>query len=435
MFTAIKYTVLLLSFVIWAYSHADSPKIKVLKQDKESILLLVTQSYLVGESDSLSDIKKIIIENSKNAAAEYTGTYMESSVIANQDGIQSEYVKVLTATYQEVVSTDFDKSITSEGHLLLKGSITTKLSREAINEGIKRLKTDPTKQEAITKLQAENQVLRNKLSALLEKINQSIELGGSDFDASLLKERDATLSYLNTNQAKTKKLLASGELISLHKKRTAQLTTDIKELEKHFFSTIEDGTTIHIGEPVVKKVEANKYNVKVPLNWSVDINTDLLNPLFANYGMNTQLDDDRYWIYYPKQPHFADLFEALYSQVLSIELSIYGRVKSKRIIDPAYYRRGKRHFPISEPSYERHAVDRYNIIVFANHPSQQAFYSRKYIIKGFTKKSYDKGYKGTELIDFGLFSENELSAIHAIEAKIVRSKINFSSDNLMPQRE
>lgn len=118
----IIYSLLLCSFSTLA-------SVTVNKDTNKDIILDVSEVYVLGDNDTLTDAKAINIEQAKKSASDYAGTYVESELKLLDGKITKQQVRVLTAGFIEIISRSDKKEINKSGSIQLNTKATIKLSK------------------------------------------------------------------------------------------------------------------------------------------------------------------------------------------------------------------------------------------------------------------------------------------------------------------
>ena len=219
-----KLSIFTASWLLLLSTHTFAA-VTTLKDNASIMELEVTEEYVLGDNDTLTSAKGVIIEQVKVAASDYAGNYVESVLVVEDNNVTKEQVKVLSAGFIEVLDSSFKRSINNSGSVVLSATAKVKLSKESIRDGLAKLKGDSVRKKQINELQQKNEQLQRELIELTKKINSS-----STTRADLMKSREDVLSKLNTNRKIAKQVFDRGTLFQL-----AMLDDSEYELAKKSF--------------------------------------------------------------------------------------------------------------------------------------------------------------------------------------------------------
>ena len=301
--------------VVWQAKAAD---IKVVSDTPSILILSVTERYTLGDGDTLSDAKKINIENVKKSSADYSGTYVEKMIVvggSNDDNkITEQQVRVLTSGFVEVVNRDDIRTIGDSGELNLTTTAKVKLSKKAIQDGLAKLKTDPVKAEKIAALERNNKMLVDELYKLTENINK----GGERTD--LVKKRSEIMSALNSNRVATQGIFNQGTLFQMAMMDKDEYASAKADLDDNFFGAIKSKTKVELGEPEFIDNGDGTFAMHMNISWKMP--TGIENVLLKHFNtVNSRknplnLDGGRDFYLVEKRENMSNKKKAVYSPQL-----------------------------------------------------------------------------------------------------------------------
>lgn len=254
---------ILLAFLV-GLSFTAQAAVSLVSENNNDITLNVTERYVLGDNDTLTDAKKVVLEQAKKSATDYAGSYVESSLSVSGNQITQQQIRVLSAGFMEVVSSDYQRSVNKSGSIVLDATAKIKLSKKSIQDGLEKLKTDPERQAKIDKLEENNQRLRRDLLALTKKINNS-ESSRTD----LMKAREAILSDLNNNRSAAKQVFEQGTLFQLAMLDDSAYDLAKKDIDENVFGYMRHEMKIDLGKPEFYKNKNGNYNISVPVKWNL----------------------------------------------------------------------------------------------------------------------------------------------------------------------
>ena len=185
----------------------------------------ITGEYVMGDSDTKIEARRIALDHAKRLAVENIGTYIETKTeVVNWQLTRDE----ITTYTSAIVKT----SIISENVRLLEDkttvitiNINASVDIGALDKKIKEIKDDSKRKEQIKALQAENTKLARELESISALLKQSKE---SDV-SSLRKQREDIFTKIDKNQNTITIAFEKGALLNL-----AQINKDEFENDKKF---------------------------------------------------------------------------------------------------------------------------------------------------------------------------------------------------------
>lgn len=257
----IKNILIIAAWVLVSYQAKAA--VSVASDNNNHITLNVSETYLLGDNDTLTQAKDINLEQVKKEASEYAGTYVESELKVSGSNIAKQEIRVLTAGYLEVLSVQNKRKVNGSGILTLTTQAKIRVSKESVRDGLAKLKSDPERKAKIKKLETDNNRLRNELLALTKKINT----GSSRLD--LVEAREKVLSDLNSNRQATKQVFEKGTLFQLAVLGGNESDLAKKDIEENVFGYFQHETKVTLGTPEFKKNNNGKYDIFVPVEWNL----------------------------------------------------------------------------------------------------------------------------------------------------------------------
>jgi hypothetical protein len=272
----IKKTIILAALVC----SAAQASVNVVSDNDKEIVLSVTEKYVLGDNDSFTEAKRINLEDAKNSASEYAGSYVESSLQVDNKKITKQQVRVLTAGFMEVLNHSESKAIGKAGNIILTTKAKIRLSKKSITDGLNKLKTDPERRAKISALQKKNAELQSELYELTKKIN------GGATRADLVKQREEILANLDQNRSTAKKVFEKGTLFQLAQLDGDEYELAVKDIEGNVFGELKHKLKVQIGEiKFVKNKAGSAYNILIPVKWWGVFKNDIQTVLTKHFNL------------------------------------------------------------------------------------------------------------------------------------------------------
>lgn len=250
---------LIMVALVSCYANAA---VNVVSDNDKQIVLSVSEQYALGDNDSMTEAKQLVLEQAKKSASDYAGSYVESELKVNGQTITKQEIRVLTAGFMEVLEHKEAKSLGENGGLLLTTTAKIRLSKESITDGLNKLKTDPERKQKIAALEKENTRLQGELYELTKKINSGTTR------ADLIKRREEILANLDQNRTTAKKVFEKGTLFQLAQLDADEYELAVKDINDNLFGMLKNKLHVDLGDPkFIRDKSGNGYNVLVPVNW------------------------------------------------------------------------------------------------------------------------------------------------------------------------
>lgn len=245
-----------------ALSFSALGDVSVLSETADLITLSVSDTYILGDNDTITQAKNLVLEQLKNEAADYAGSYVESELKVSGNEIVKQQIRILTAGFMEILHVDNTRRISKAGSIELDAKAKIRVSKESVRDGLQKLKTDPERKATIRRLEQDNERLVNELVNLTNSINE-----GSRID--LLEARKSTLSKLNNNREATKAVFEKGTLLQLADIGSKEQDIALNDVEQNVFGYFKQKTKVSVGQPEFKRNSSNLFDVSVPVEWNL----------------------------------------------------------------------------------------------------------------------------------------------------------------------
>lgn len=248
-------------FIISAQAFAGT---KLIQEDKNNLTLSVTEKLVMGDNDTLTSARALNIENIKKSASDYAGSYVESEQKVTGSRLTKQQIRVLTAGFIEIVDSKDTRKVNQSGSVVLTTTATVRMSKEAINNGLEKLKKDPERRQKMEVLRKDNQRLRKELFDITKQINS----GKARTD--LMAVRNAILQDLDNNRESSRQVFEEGTLFQLATLGNDEYELAKQDIENNVFGFIQHEAKIKTGRPQFIKNSDGTYNIAVSVKWNFD---------------------------------------------------------------------------------------------------------------------------------------------------------------------
>jgi hypothetical protein len=328
---------------------------KTLSSNDKEVVIQVKSDYVMGDGDTRIDAKNIALQQAKNLASEYAGTFVKSELIIENDSIKKEQISTITTALMSVKIIDELYSITKDGRTKLVLTANTTLDKKSFIDKLKALTQDKDKQVQIISLQKENDKLKEKLLALNSQIQTAQAPSQKTFEKKPNKElfdaRDKVLSEIDANENSIKKVFEKGALLSQAMKATSDFEEAKRDIDTNVFEYIKNNIKITLGEQKLVDNGDGTYNILVPVRWEIDNSKPILETLTKYYSNKYEADViESSWInsyilidsqtnrYQNKTAFSGNLYDFYKKQTMNIFVTI-GKYKNSLQIAGLNYQR------------------------------------------------------------------------------------------------
>ncbi|EHH1074825.1 hypothetical protein ACFM0N_004074 [Vibrio parahaemolyticus] len=309
-------------------SSVIASQIKTLGDTPSHLTLEVTEKYVLGDNDTLIDARNLSIEQAKKSASDYAGTYVEQSLVVDDNKITKQQIRVLTAGFLEVLSTTEQRSLDQSGKVTLTTKAVIRLSKQSVQDGLSKLKTDPDRLSTILRLEEQNQYLRDEISRLNGIINPSDSQSPKRID--LIDKRDGLLLKLDQNRTSVRQIFAQGTLFQIAKQNNKEFDRAKQTLHEQIFDYFKYNTEIIVGTPEFLDNGDGTYNMMVSVTWNTPYGPtksffgkhfDVVEPAARN-SFQLSLSKHKNSGNNQKVAYTKSLYDELTSQSISIRISV-----------------------------------------------------------------------------------------------------------------
>lgn len=248
-------------FIISAQAFAGT---KLIQEDQNNLTLSVTEQMVMGDNDTLTSARALNIEQIKKSASDYAGSYVETEQKVTGSRLTKQQIRVLTAGFIEIVDSKDTRTLNQSGSVVLTTTATVRISQEAINNGLEKLKNDPERRQKMEVLRKDNQRLRKELFDITKQINS----GKARTD--LMAARNAILQDLDNNRESSRQVFEEGTLFQLATLGNDEYELAKKDIDNNVFGFIQHEAQVQTGRPQFTKNNDGTYNIAVPVTWSFD---------------------------------------------------------------------------------------------------------------------------------------------------------------------
>jgi hypothetical protein len=238
--------------------------------------------YVMGDSDTKVEARKIALENAKLLAIEQIGTYLESETIVRDGRISKDEIRTYTSGILKTSVVSEDVSLLDNKTTVLKIKIRSNVDSGILEKKIKEIKGDKKREQQINVLQQEN----DRLLKELEQLSLQLKNVDKTEDKKLRSKRDDLFDKIEKNQNSIKMTFEKGTLFYLSMKNIDELEGDKKNIDD-LFQFMSDKRNITIGKPKVRN-NGDKVDLVIDVFYQIDDINTLSKKISLFYKFNTK---------------------------------------------------------------------------------------------------------------------------------------------------
>lgn len=253
----------------------------------ERLVVVIDETYAMGDNDSRLDARRLTLESAKRRAAELAGTYIETDTRVSGNKISKDEIRTLSAAYLETRILAERYTLDASGKQQLVLSVHADLDKTIIHKRIESLLANTEYRGQIEQLHAENERLKDEL----DDLNQRIKTKQITQRYQVLQDRSAVLDKLDTTTASVRKVFEEGTLYLMARKSQTQLDAAKADIDANVFRYLEHNTKVTVGPPEIKPNPDGTADILVRITWDVD-DKPLLSTLNRYFAVESTYDDD-----------------------------------------------------------------------------------------------------------------------------------------------
>lgn len=256
-----------------------------------------TGEYVMGDSDTKVEARKIALENGKLLAIEQIGTYLESETIVRDGKISKDEIRTYTSGILKTSVISEEVSLLENKTTVFKIRIKSNVDIGTLEQKIKEIKGDKQREQRLDVLQNEN----IRLLQELEQLSLQLRNVNPTEYKNLRSKRDDLFEKIEKNQNSIRITFEKGTFIQLSKKTDNDLIEG-KKLIDDWFDLLKNKVKLKTSSPKIK-LNDDKVDIVVDVNYEITDMGTIVDILNKNFGTNveykTYSPDYSIWIGYP----------------------------------------------------------------------------------------------------------------------------------------
>ena len=241
--------------------------------------------YVMGDSDTKLEARRIALEQAKRSAVEQIGTYLESETIVLNDVLTKDEIRIYTAAVLKTTVLSEDLAILENKSTVFRIKIKANVDVGVLDKKIKEIKEDSQRKAQLALLQTEN----TKLLKELDTLSSQLKTGNGAGTKKLREERENLFAKLDNNENAIQITFEKGTLLSLAMKNEDTLAQEKKDVDD-FFQMIADNVKFKLGEPQIKLV-GDKAELVVDVSYEIYDIPNIIYILKNKYGADINVRD------------------------------------------------------------------------------------------------------------------------------------------------
>lgn len=239
--------------------------------------------YVMGDSDTKIEARKIALENAKRLALEEIGTYLESETVVKNGSLTKDEIKVYTAGIIQTTVLSENMSLLEDKTSVFRIRIKANVDKALLEKKIKEIRADTKRKEQIDSLQAEN----IKLLREVESLSVQLKSDKTSEYRGLRQRRESLLEKLEKNQNSIRVAFEKGTLLNLALKNKDKLN-ELKSYIDDAFQFMADNTVYTVGEPQID-YKGDRADLSIEVTWHIDKLDEVLRR-FSLFYENPEVD-------------------------------------------------------------------------------------------------------------------------------------------------
>jgi len=271
--------------------------------------------YVMGDSDSKIEARKIALEHAKRLAIEQIGTYLESETVVKSGQLTKDDIKVYTAGIIQTTVLSENMTLLENKTTVFKIRIRANVDTALLEKKIKEIKSDTQRKKQIDFLQAEN----IKLLREVESLSVQLKSNKASEYRELRQRRENLLEKLEKNQNTIRVAFEKGTLLNLALESKNKLEENKKNIDD-VMQFVASNTKVTLGKPRLRN-DGEVADLFIDVKWRVENVGKVLNKI-SKFFKNPKVNSLGYiYIYYLKD----------YKGLHASELSNYLKNKHLRL--------------------------------------------------------------------------------------------------------
>lgn len=234
--------------------------------------------YVMGDSDTKVEARKIALEHAKRLALEKIGTYLESETVVKSGQLTKDEIKVYTSGIIQTTVLSENMSLLEGKTTVFQISIRANVDTALLEKKIKEIVADTKRKNQIDSLQAEN----IKLLREVESLSVQLKSDKASEYSGLRQKRESLLEKLEKNHNSIRVAFEKGTLLNLALKSKDELE-ELKNYIDEAFQFMADNTIFTVGEPQVR-YKGERADLVIDVTWRIDKLNDVINRLTLFYS-------------------------------------------------------------------------------------------------------------------------------------------------------
>lgn len=234
--------------------------------------------YVMGDSDTKVEARKIALEHAKRLALEKIGTYLESETVVKSGQLTKDEIKVYTSGIIQTTVLSENMSLLEGKTTVFQISIRANVDTALLEKKIKEIVADTKRKNQIDSLQAEN----IKLLREVESLSVQLKSDKASEYSGLRQKRESLLEKLEKNHNSIRVAFEKGTLLNLALKSKDELE-ELKNYIDEAFQFMADNTIFTVGEPQVR-YKGERADLVIDVTWRIDKLNDVIKRLTLFYS-------------------------------------------------------------------------------------------------------------------------------------------------------
>lgn len=252
--------------------------------------------YVMGDSDTKLEARRIALEQAKRSAVEQIGTYLESETIIVNNALTKDEIRTYTAAVLKSTVLSEALALLEDKSTVFRIKIKANVDAGVLDEKIKEIKEDSKRKAQLTLLQVENTMLLKELEALSSRLKAT----NTEGTKRLREERENLFARLDKNENTIQFIFEKGTLLRLALKNQDTLAQEKKDVDD-FFQLLADNVKFKLGKPKIRLID-DKAELIVDVSYKLENINNIIEILNNKFGLDSFSDKkarEMMWNYAP----------------------------------------------------------------------------------------------------------------------------------------
>lgn len=222
-----------------------------------------TGEYVMGDSDTKIEARRLALEHAKRLASEQIGTYLESETVVRDNQLEKDEIRSYTSAILKTTVLSEGVNLLSDKTTVFTIKIKANVDTSVLERKVKEIKGDTKRKEQLDRLQAEN----IKLLKELETVSAQLRSGKTEEYKKLREQRETLFERLDQNENSIRITFEKGTLFGMALKNKDE-KNDLKKSILSAFQYYANSIKFKLSEPQIRN-NGNYADIIINATWDM----------------------------------------------------------------------------------------------------------------------------------------------------------------------